>query len=81
MSKNLQIHLRMTYQDKVFSASLDFPKEKQNTKCVSHEVWLLAHSAIGTLQKQGIIDEAYFWTNDPQPEQIASISSEDGSNK
>ena len=81
MSNNLQIHLKMTYQGKEFAASLDFPKEKQNTKCVSHEIWLIAHSAIRTLQKQGIIDESYFWTNESQTETIALTSSEVGSDK
>ncbi len=75
----LRIELKMECDGKAFAAALEFEKERQSTKCVSHEVWLLMHSAIRTLQKKGILDEVYFWEiYDSQVEQIESTSSDRG---
>ena len=78
MSTNLRIELKMIYQDKAFGAALEFDEERRNTKCVSYDAWHLMFNGIRTLQKNGILDECYFWLNDLQVEQIASTSSGEG---
>ena len=81
MSNNLRIEVKVMYGDKTFYPALEFNGNRLNTKTVSHELWLLWHNIIRTLQKQGILDECYFWEttkNESQVEQIESTSSDSG---
>lgn len=60
-NRNLEIELKMKYGSKKLGAVLKFDEQRRNTENVSKEVWLLMHSLIRTLQKENILDEAYFW--------------------
>lgn len=73
MPNSFRIEVKVMYKDKVFYPVLEFQEKRLNTKCVSHELWLLMHSIIRTLQKQSILDESYFWRNESQDEQMMKM--------